>query len=210
MKRFLEAIEKAKKESKKRNFVQTWDMSIEFKDMDMRKPESKFNIEIPLPEGRGKDVKVMFIADTLLDDAKKFADAVMTKADVEKIAGKKKEIRKLATQYDAWLAEAPLMPLIGKSLGMILAPRGKMPKPVPPKAKIEGLISLAKKTVRVKTKDTPVVHIPIGTEKMTDEQVAKNALKVFNTVLEKLPKGKNNLKSVHIKLTMGKSVKVNV
>jgi len=210
MKRFLDAIERAKKDAKKRNFSQTWDMSIELKNMDMKKPESRINVEILLPEGRGKDIKVMFIANTLLDDAKNLADSVMTKSDIEKIAGKKKEIRKLASQYDAWLAEAPLMPLIGKSLGMILAPRDKMPKPVPPKAKIDGIISLAKKTVKVKTKDTPVVHVPIGTEKMPDESVAKNALRVFNTVVEKLPKGKNNVKSVHLKLTMGKSEKVNL
>ncbi|NOX71431.1 MAG: 50S ribosomal protein L1 [Candidatus Micrarchaeota archaeon] len=208
MKRFLDAIEKAKKDSKERKFSQSWDMSVEFKNMDMKKPESKINIEIPLPEGRGKDIKIMFIADNLIEDAKKLADAVMTKSDIEKLAGKKKEIRKLASQYDAWLAEAPLMPLVGKSLGMILAPRGKMPKPVPPKAKIEGLVMLAKKTVRAKTKDTPVIHVPIGTEKMNDEQVAKNALKVFNVIVEKLPKGRNNVKSVHLKLTMGKSVKV--
>ncbi len=208
MKRFLNAIQKAKSESKERKFSQTWDMSIEFKNMDMKKSESKFNLEIPLPEGRGKDIKVIFIADTLSEEAKKLADRVLTKPEIEKLAGKKKEIRKLAIEYDMWLAEAPLMPLVGKALGMILAPRGKMPKPVPPKAKIDGIVALAKRMVKIKTKDTPVVHAPIGTDKMTEEQVAKNALHVFNVVSEKLPKGRNNVKSVHVKLTMGRSLKV--
>jgi large subunit ribosomal protein L1 len=208
MKRFLDAIEKAKTESPQRKFSQNWDMSIEFKNMDMKKPESKLNLEIPLPEGRGKDIKVMFIADTLIEDAKKLADGVLTKSDIEKLSGKKKEIRQLASEYDSWIAEAPLMPLVGKALGMILAPRGRMPKPVPPRSKIEGIIAITKKTVRVKAKDTPVVHAPIGTDKMTPEQIAKNALHVFNVVSEKLPKGRNNVKSVHLKLTMGKSVKV--
>jgi len=208
MKRFLSAIQKAKADSKERKFSQSWDMSIEFKGMDMKKPDSKISLEIPLPEGRGKDVKIIFIADSLAEDAKKLADKVLTRPEVEKLSGKKKEIRKLAIEYDVWLAEAPLMPLVGKAMGMILAPRGKMPKPVPPKAKIEGLVALSKKIVKIKTKDTPVVHTPVGTDKMSDEQIAKNALHVFNTVSEKLPKGRNNVKSVHIKLTMGKSVKV--
>lgn len=208
MKRFLDAVHKAKKDSPQRKFSQTWDMSIEFKGMDMKKPESKLNMEIPLPEGRGKEIKIMFIADTASDDLKNVVDKVLLKPEVEKLSGNKKEIRKLASEYDSWLAEAPLMPLVGKALGMILAPRGKMPKPIPPKAKIDGIVSLAKKSVKIKTKDTPVVHAPIGTDKMADEQIAKNALHVFNTVSEKLPKGRNNVKSVHIKLTMGKSAKV--
>ncbi|MBN2101853.1 MAG: 50S ribosomal protein L1 [Candidatus Aenigmarchaeota archaeon] len=208
MKRFLNAIQKAKSESRERKFSQTWDMSIELRGMDMKKPESKLNLEVPLPEGRGKDIKIIFIADSLTEDAKRLADKVLTKPDIEKLSGKKKEIRKLATEYDSWLAEAPLMPLVGKALGMILAPRGQMPKPVPPKAKIDGLVSLSRRVVKIKTKDTPVVHAPVGTDKMTDEQIAKNALHVFNMVSEKLPKGRNNVKSVHVKLTMGKSVKV--
>lgn len=208
MKRFLQAIEKAKEKSPKRKFSQSWDMSIEFKGMDMKKPESKLNMEITLPEGRGKDIKIVFIADSLANDVTNLVDKVLTKQDIEKIAGKKKEIRKIASSYDYWLAEAPLMPLVGKALGMILAPRGKMPKPVPPKAKVDGIIELAKKTVHIKTKDTPVVHASVGTEKMEADKIASNALKIFNSVTEKLPKGRNNIKSVHIKLTMGKSVKV--
>ena len=101
MKRFLNAIQKAKTELRERKFSQTWDMSIELKGMDMKKPESKLNLEVPLPEGRGKDVKIIFIADSLAEDAKKLVDRVLTKPDIEKISGKKKEIRKLAIEYDA-------------------------------------------------------------------------------------------------------------
>ena len=52
----LEAVKKAKEESKPRNFTQSVDVVITIKDLDVKKPENRIDEEVFLPNGRGKDV----------------------------------------------------------------------------------------------------------------------------------------------------------
>ncbi len=208
MKDVLSKIKEAKSASKKRKFVQTLDLIINLKGVDLKKPENRFSFDLILPNGRGKDIKTAFIADSLLPEAKKHSDIVITKNDIEKLAADRKKLKHLANSYDAFFGEVSLMPLIGRHFGAVLGPRGKMPKPVPPKAPVDALIQTAKKSVRVTLKETPVISVPIGTEQMKDEELAKNAETVFNAVKERLPKGQSNIKSVMLKLTMGKPVRV--
>jgi len=203
----LENIQEAKKSSKKRKFNQTWDLIVTLSGIDLKKPENRFNVEFALPEGRGKEFKIAIFADAVFAEAKKLADYVIRKNEIEPLAKDKKKVKKLAKEYDWFLAEAPLMPLIGKTLGPVLAPRGKMPKPVPPKG-IEPIVQLIKRSIRITLKTSPVIQIPIGTEDMPDENVMKNAEAVYNFIKDKLPKGRTNIRNVFIKLTMGKPVKL--
>ena len=102
------------------------------------------------------------------------------------------------------------MPQIGKSFGVIFGPRGKVPKPVPPKVNVEPFVQRAKRSVRIFVKESPVVHVSVGTDKMEDEKVAKNIDAVYSAVKEKLPKGRTNIKTMYVKLTMGKPVKLDI
>ncbi len=205
-----DAIRTARENSKDRNFEQTWDLIINLKGIDLKKPENRFTAEMVLPNGRGKEPKVAVFADLMANEAKKHADFVITKKELEQLASNKKKMKRIAGDYDFFFAEAPLMPIIGKSLGVALGPRGKMPKPMPPKGDIEPLIKSPKRMVRVILKETPVIYAVVGSEKMKDEDIAANMKAVFNLVKEKLPKGRNNIKSTMIKLTMGKPVKVDM
>jgi len=207
---FLKEIREAKEKAKKRNFLQTWDLAISLKNIDLKKPENKLNLEFPLPEGRGKETKVVFIVDTLLSEAKKTGGVVITKDELEKLSRDKKRLKKYAKEYDWWFCEAPLMPFVGKTLGVVLGPRGKMPKPIPPKGNLQPFIEMAKRLVRIRVRDSPVIHVPVGTEEMKEEQVMKNIMAIINFVKEKLPKGRNNIRGVHIKLTMGPPVKLKI
>lgn len=203
----LDAVKLAKKLSKKRNFVQSMDLAINLKNLDFKKPENRFTFEVQLPEGRGKKQKIVFIADTLEKQIKDYVDLVIPKNEIEKLGKDKKRLKKIAKNYDFFLAEVSVMSLVGRTLGIILGPRGKMPKPIPPNIKPEPIIDSMRKSVRIAVK-SPVVHIPIGTENMPDDKLIKNLEFVYNTLKEKLPKGKNNIKSIYLKLTMGKPVRV--
>ncbi len=207
---FLERVKEAKEKSKKRGFTQSWDISINLRGIDLKKPENRLNLEFILPEGRGKENKVAVITDSLETEAKKSADIVIKRAELESLIKNKKKLKRIANEYDFFLGEVSLMPLIGKGFGAVLGPRGKMPKPIPPKINVESLIQRAKRVIKISLKESPVIHASIGTESMSDEQIAKNAQAVFDFVAEKLPKGKNNIKSAFIKLTMGKPVKLDV
>jgi len=106
------------------------------------------------------------------------------------------------------LAEAPLMPLIGKTIGSFLGPRGKMPVPVPPNAIIEDLINRYRKLIRVRIRDQPAIRCRIATEDMKDEEIAENAAAIISTIEGKLEKKMRNIKSIMLKTTMGSPVKV--
>lgn len=205
-----EKLKEAKENSKPRKFSQTWDLIFNLKDMDLNKPENRLNVELFLPEGLGRDLKTAVVGDSLFSEAKKHADIAITKDEVPKLGKDKKKLRKLASEYDWWFAEAPLMPMIGKELGAILGTRGKMPKPLPPKINLEGILKRAKNSVKIRLVSSPVIQIAVGTESMTDEKVGKNIEAAISFVEEKLPKGKNNIRNVAVKLTMGKPVKIEV
>src|SRR3989338_6599165 len=110
-------VKEAKQAGAGRKFEQTWDFVINLKGLDLKRPENRFSSEVVLPEGRGKELKVAVISDALTAEAKD-----------------SKQAKRIANEYDWFLGEVALMAQIGKTLGMVMGPRGKMPKPVPPKA----------------------------------------------------------------------------
>lgn len=205
-----EGIKVAKEGAKQRNFTQSFDLSINLRGVDLRKPENRFNSGFTLPHGRGKDAKVAVFADSIAAQAKNIADLVIKKNEIDGLVKNKRKLKKLIEDYEWFLSEASLLPTIVKSMGAVLGPRGKVPKPIPPNAKLEPLVMAARKMVRIALRETPVIHVVIGNEKMPEEQIAANAEAVFNFVKEKLPRGLGNIRGVRIKLTMGMSVKVSM
>jgi len=205
-----DGIKLARENSKQRKFEQTWDLIINLKGLDLKKPENRFRGEVVLPKGRGKEPKIAVFADLMADEARKFADTVIPKSEIEPLSKNKKKMKKIANDHDFFFGEAPLMPSIGKSLGTVLGPRGKVPKPMPPKGNIEPLLKASRRMISVSLKETPVIYARVGAEKMGDQDIADNARAVYNFVKERLPKGKNNIKSMLIKLTMGRPVRVSL
>jgi large subunit ribosomal protein L1 len=208
--KIVEAVKEAKARAKPRNFTQTVEMAVNLKDIDLKKPENRFKLEVVLPHGRGKEPKIAVIADgAVAEAAKKLGLDVISGEQLEELAKSPRQARKIAKNYDFFIAAAPLMPKIGKYLGRYLGPRNKMPQVVPPTmTNLEPIIERTKRTVRVQLKNNPVVHAPIGTEDMDDEKLAENAEAVLNAILGKLERGENQVKSVYVKTTMGPAVKV--
>ncbi len=203
----LSSMTKAREESKPRSFVQTWDFIINFKGLNLKKPENRFNIDVVLPKGRGREPMVVIFADSTAVEASKLADVVVRKEEIPGLAKDRKRLGEVMG-CDIFLGEAPLMALIGKELGQTLAPKGKMPRPVPPNVRLDAFVAASKKSLRVALKESPVIQTAIGNDRMADGDVAANAEAIFNAVRDRLPKGINNVKSVMIKLTMGRPVKI--
>ncbi|AXV39637.1 50S ribosomal protein L1 [Methanobacterium sp. BAmetb5] len=206
----LEAVKKAKEESKPRNFTQSIDVVITIKDLDVKKPENRIDEEVLLPNGRGKDVKIAFIADGELALLAKNAGAnmVINKGELEEMGKDRKGAKKIANRHDFFVAQADMMPLVGRFLGPVLGPRKKMPKPVPATAKPEPIMERLKSTVKVRIKDQPVIQALVGTQDMDDELIAANIDAVLAVLDQKLEKGRNQIKSMYVKTTMGPVVRV--
>lgn len=202
-----EAIKKARENSKKRNFPQTWDLIINLKGIDFSKPENRFSGNVILPNGKGKKSNVCVIADSKVTEARNLGIGVVTKDQLIKM--NRAEIKKLASHYDYFLGETSLMAQIGKVLGPVLGPRGKMPRPFPPTANLEGLIKSGEKTFNLNVKN-PVIQGAVGIENMKDEEIEENIKSVISFVEGKLPKGTQQIGSVVVKLTMGKAFRVKI
>lgn len=207
----LKAVEKALGDegNKKRKFVQSVDLVINLKDVDLQKPQNRIDEEIELPKGRGKEAKIgVFASGELAFKAKNVADVVITPEEIKELAEDKKKAKEVAESCDFFLAEAPLMPTIGRSLGRVFAPRGKMPKPIPPDADIAPIVEKLKRSVRVRSKDKPTFHCLVGREDMPPEDIAENLEAVLQRVESKLERGRMNIRSAYVKTTMGSSVRV--
>jgi len=204
--RIVDSIKKAR-DDKKRNFKQTFDLAINLKNIDLRKAENKIKFEVNIPN-MIKENKIGLIVDALVSKTEGLNNVhVIKKDDLENLGKNKKLSKKIAKECSYFIAEAPMMPLVGKNIGSVLAPRNLMPKPVPPTANLEALVGRARKTVRIQLKDSPVIHLAIGTEDMDDEKIADNADVVIQGVISNLPKGRDQIKNYVIKMTMGKPVK---
>ena len=206
----VEAVKKAKEESKPRNFTQSIDVVINIKDLDVKKPENRFDEEVFLPNGRGKGIKIAVIADgelaILADNAG--ADLVISKADLEELGKDRKQAKKMANEYTFFVAQADMMPQVGRFLGPVLGPRKKMPKPVPATIKPDPVLERLSNTVKVRIKDQPVIQAIVGSQDMDEELIADNVEAVLGVLDRNLEKGRNQIKSMYIKTTMGPVTRV--
>jgi large subunit ribosomal protein L1 len=191
---------------KKAKFDQTIDLIINLKEFDVRR--SAFNTFITLPN-KIKDKKII----GLLEKKSKIIDSI-TKEEFTRYK-EKKDSRRLVKSYDFFIANAKLMPAVATSFGRVLGPSGKMPSPQlgilvnEDDNTIKSLLNKINSTVRIRVKE-PSIKVGIGKESLKDEQIAENILAVYNKIIENLPRNKDNIRNIKIKLTMSKPVLVEI
>jgi large subunit ribosomal protein L1 len=198
----VDLVKKART-SVKRKFPQSFELVLTLQDIDFKKQDMNVNEVVFLPYSFTKEPSVCVFAsgDMALRAQKAGADTIQADG-LDRLASEKKEAKKMSRRYNFFLAEPTLMARIGKVLGPQLGPKGKMPTPVPPNASIENMITRFKTATRLRCKNQISISCKVGDEGMKDEQVAENALVVFNTLEKKLPSGAKNIKNAMFKLTM--------
>ena len=206
-----QAIKDALENAPERKFVESVDISFTIKDVDLKNPHNRIKEEIRLPSGRGKELKIaMFAAGEAATKAKDAGIHVITPQEIEELGGKKGKAKKIANSYDFFLSEVPHMGLIGRYLGVVLGPRGKMPRPVPPTLDPSIIAAGLKSTVIVKSGDKMTFHAAIGTASQSQEELSANAMEIFNRVISKLERGIGNIRSLYIKTSMGPAQRIEV
>jgi len=208
----INALKQIDDKAKKRNFTQTIELIINFKNLDVKKPENLIDLKVALPHSTGQgSAKALLFAKTaaFAEAVKDKFDRIIMETDIPTLS--KKDIQEIA-EYDVLLAEGPVMLTVAKYLGQTLAPKGKMPRPVnPEKNEAESILSGSGAALRVtnkRGKGVPLVQVAIGHEKMAPEEIAENAVAVYNEVVHALPGQKHNIKSVYIKKTMSPAVRI--
>jgi len=199
----VEEIKKLRESSKKRNFNQRFDLIITLKDMDIKKPENQIDQVLFLPKIPGKAPSITVFSDSVKKLEK---GRVVSGDEIEKVAKNKKQRKELIKSTSLFLSEPKLMSVVGKHLGRYLAPINRMPIPVV--GDIKGKIDDYHKAIRISIKKHPMVQLPVGSEDMDDKDIGENVKAAIEFLQQKLPRGRNNIGEVYLKLTMSKPIKL--
>lgn len=203
----VDMVKEAKAATKAKKFKQSIELIVNFKDIDVKKGFA-LNEVVQLPKTSSPATVCVIATGDMGTKAKAAkADSVIGNEELDKFGANKRESRKFINKYDFFLADTQIMPTVGKTLGQLLGPRGKMPTPVPFNAPIESFLARFRSSIKVRTRASLSVSCKIGDESMEDADLAINAHAVLSAIEKKLPNGEKNMKRVMIKTTMGKPIK---
>ena len=203
----LELVKKARAATKERKFKESIELIITFKDIDVKKGFA-INEVVQLPKTSSPATVCIIATGDMNQKAKAAkADTVIGTEELAKYGANKRESRKFINKHDFFLADTKVMPVVGKTLGQLLGPRGKMPTPVPFDASIEAFTQRFRSCIKVRSRASLSVSSKIGDVTMDDADLVINALTVLHAIEKHLPNGEKNMKKILIKTTMGKPVK---
>ncbi len=206
---YAKAIKQAKESDKDHKFTHSIEMITVFRDIDVKKGFAlSETIQLPNKMSKPAQVCIMASGDMGTKAKKANADRVMNEEEITKIGSNKRESRKFINKYDFFLADTKLMPIIGKVLGQLLGPRGKMPTPIPFNASIESFLERFRDSIKIRTKGSLSLSCKIGDETMDDDALASNANTIISSIEKKLPNGSKNIKKIMFKTTMGKVIQI--
>ena len=206
-----QAIEQALSEAPERKFVESVEFAFTIKDVDLKNPNNRIQEEIRHPAGRGRAPSIAMFADgEMAAKAKDAGIVVIDPTKIEELGGTRQKARNLAKKHDFFLSEIPHMGPIGRFLGVVLGPRGKMPRPVPPVAD-PGVIAAGLKDVAiVRSRDKITFHTVVGTRDQGAEALTENGMEVWKRVTGRLERGSGNIRSFYVKTSMGPAIRVEV
>jgi large subunit ribosomal protein L1 len=210
-KQITEAVKKALGEAPERKFVESIEMAFTIRDVDLKNPSNRIEESVRLPHGRGKEISIaMFAEGEMATKAKAAGIVVIDPNKIEDLGGDRQKARKLAGRHDFFLAEVPHMATIGRFLGIVLGPRGKMPRPVPPNVDPGMIADGLRSTAIIRSRDKITFHTIVGARSQTEGEISENAFEMWKRVTSKLERGADNIRSLYIKTSMGPSIKVEV
>ncbi len=206
----VDAVSRALDESPPRNFRETVDLAVNLRDLDLNDPSKRIDESIVLPSGTGQDTQIVVFAEgeTALQ-AESVADKVLSSDELEDLGDDDDAAKDLADETDFFVAEANLMQDIGRYLGTVLGPRGKMPTPLQPDDDVVETVNRMKNTVQVRSRDRRTFHTRVGADDMDADEIASNIDVIIRRLEANLEKGPLNLDSIYVKTTMGPAVEVN-
>lgn len=210
-----EAIDKSE-EKKKRKFVESVDVIINLKNVNLKDPTKRFNNEIELPNVVDPSPKICFLIDgDQLVEANNLKVDALDKDKMEEYGkAEKADKRKFVNKYEFFIANSEMMRFVAKNFGKIFGPKGKMPRPQPqgygvinPGDSIAPSIERYKRVIRVKLQKYPLIQFKIGTKDMDLKLLVDNMKAAIDFIEHKLEKGRQNIKSIYLKTTMGVPVR---
>jgi large subunit ribosomal protein L1 len=204
-----EAVSRALDEAPPRNFRETVDLAVNLRDLDLNIPANRVDESVVLPAGTGQETSIVVFAEgetaVRAEDA---ADEVLDADDLADLGDDESRAKDLAGDTDFFLAEEDMMQNIGRYLGTVLGPRGKMPDPIAPDDDVVEMVERLKNSVQLRSGDRRTFHTRVGAEDMSAEDIADNIDVIIRRLEADLEKGPLNIDTIYVKTTMGPAVEV--
>ena len=154
-------------------------------------------------------MKVCILGDALHCDMAKAAGLEFKSVDdLKKLNKDKKLVKKLAQSYDAFLASDAVIKQIPRILGPGLQKAGKFPTPISAGDNLVEKVEEVKATIKFQLKKVLCMAVAVGNVSMTEDELVANTMLSINFLVSLLKKNWQNVKSLFIKSTMGKPVRV--
>lgn len=202
-----EAIDLVQKTAKAK-FDESVELAIRL-GVDPRHADQQVRGTVVLPNGTGKDVKVLVIT-----KGDKIAEAQEAGAD---FVGSEEMVEKIQTEnwfdYDTIITTPDMMGQVGK-IGRILGPKGLMPNPKSGTVTFDigdAVREIKAGKVEYRVDKNAIINVAIGKVSFGTEKLKEN----FNTIMDAIVKARpaaakgRYLRSVTLSSTMGPGVKVN-
>jgi len=206
------AVSEAQSQSKKRKFEESMEVIVNLKGIDLKKGGRQLNVDVTLPNSTGEGVKVAVIGsgNFAFNARDSGAARVLEPADIEQLEADKDAAKAIAEDIDFFIAQADMMPLVGRVLGPFLGPRGKMPRPVPPDTDVSKLLSEFSSSVKIRMRKNLVIQAKIGKRSMKPKLIAENIQAVVTSLERNLDRGMQNIDKIFTKTTMGPRFKIEI
>ena len=175
--------------------------------VDPRKANQMVRGIVSLPNGTGKQIRVLVLCTSDVEAAAKEAGADYVGLDefIEKIKGG-------WTDFDVMITMPSIMGKIG-ALGRVLGPRGLMPNPK--SGTVTNDVAKAVKEVKqgkidFKVDKFGIVHTSIGKVSFTPDQIYGNAKEFLATIMKLKPSSAKGtyVKSIYLSSTMSQGIKI--
>jgi len=193
---------------KKRNFTETIELQIGLKNYDPQK-DKRFSGSVKLPHIPRPKMKVCMLGDAQhVEEAEKIGLDYMDVEALKKLNKNKKLVKKLAKKYHAFLASEAVIKQIPRLLGPGLNKAGKFPTLVTHQESIESKVNETKAMVKFQLKKVLCMGVAVGNGAMEEKQIFQNVQMSVNFLVSLLKKNWQNVRSLSLKTTMGKPVRV--
>ncbi|MCH8325367.1 MAG: 50S ribosomal protein L1 [Bacteroidetes bacterium] len=201
----VDAIELLK-ESSKVNFVETLDCAMRL-GVDPRHADQMIRGTVSLPNGTGKNVKVLVIAKEA-----KAEEALEAGADFAGLDEYLEKIKGGWADVDVIIAAPDTMAELGK-LGRMLGPKGLMPNPKSGTVTMDvakAVMEVKAGKIEFRVEKAGIIHSSLGKLNFDTDKLVENVETFINTLIKMRPSSVKGqyVKSVFLSSTMGPGLKI--
>jgi large subunit ribosomal protein L10Ae len=191
-----------------RKFVETVDLQVMLKNYDPQK-DKRFNGTVLLAHVPRPRMKICVIGDAKhCDEAESKGIPFKNEEMLKKLNKNKKLVKKLAAEFDAFVASQSLIKKIPRLLGPGLNKAGKFPTLLSSADSMEGKINTIKCTIKFQLKKVLTLAVSVGHIDMTEDELRENVMRAVNFLVSLLKKNWQNVRSLNLSTTMGKAFRL--